>query len=829
MNTSVLGKYRSLVIAISVFVLLIAGVLSLNLIISTQLSQDAVDISIAGRQRMLSQRLFKDLLNLRREAESGGDIIALEDQVIRTANLFDSSLKAFINGGKTKGNDEQFIVLNKIVSEVGYRSLEEAMILWEPFKRLLDTMASEDPSVDWLTTLAKSIDYDKSHNEELLNHLNDLSISLQGSSGKINAFVAEGQVLSQRLAKELLELKEGVTAGAVLNEPINRLGATVARFDAVMTALQQGGTITDLKGVSVNLAPVTSGRSQESLKTAAKLWTSYKSLLEKLLVEARDPRWLEHLAESIAYGRDNNLSLLIMMDDLAKELERLALQKATRLRYLQAGAIVIAFLFFFVTMLRFVKRLRESDAIAEKARKDTENILKTVQEGLFLLDDKSTIGSQFSTATKSIFDKEQLEGLTFHNLLGNLITERDMQLTDDYIELLFGGRVNENLIADINPLNQVEINLEREGSFHTKYLSFNFNRVRVGGEFSELLVTVNDISDKIKLQKELEELKEKSQDQLNMLTNLLHIDKHILERFLDDTATSLSNINDIFKQPQTTSSDHHKKLDQIFRIIHKLKGDASALKLESFEFRAHEFEDMLTGLREHHVISGNDFLPLTVKLNEFLMHHATVSALVERFNNMQSAVYSDNVAPAPDQEWDALEQLVSRIASEHGKQVDFHSDGFDANSIPHKYHKTVWDIAVQLVRNSVVHGIETPYQRLNAQKGDTGQMELSFSHNSEGYELTLRDDGCGIDAEKIRAKALEKGDWSAEDMASWNRERLLSLIFEPGFSTASEVTKDAGRGVGMDIIKETVADVQGQVQLATVPGKYCEFKILLPE
>jgi chemotaxis protein histidine kinase CheA len=176
-----------------------------------------------------------------------------------------------------------------------------------------------------------------------------------------------------------------------------------------------------------------------------------------------------------------------------------------------------------------------------------------------------------------------------------------------------------------------------------------------------------------------------------------------------------------------------------------------------------------------------------------------------------------------------LEQLVSRIASEHGKQVDFHSDGFDANSIPHKYHKTVWDIAVQLVRNSVVHGIETPYQRLNAQKGDTGQMELSFSHNSEGYELTLRDDGCGIDAEKIRAKALEKGDWSAEDMASWNRERLLSLIFEPGFSTASEVTKDAGRGVGMDIIKETVADVQGQVQLATVPGKYCEFKILLPE
>lgn len=102
-----MGKYKSLVIAISVFVLLIAGAMPLNFIISTQLSYDAVGISIAGRQRMLSQRLFKDLLNLQREAESGGDVLDLEEQVAQTANLFDTSLKAFINGGTTKGNDDR--------------------------------------------------------------------------------------------------------------------------------------------------------------------------------------------------------------------------------------------------------------------------------------------------------------------------------------------------------------------------------------------------------------------------------------------------------------------------------------------------------------------------------------------------------------------------------------------------------------------------------------------------------------------------------------------------------------------------------------------------
>lgn len=66
-------------------------------------------------------------------------------------------------------------------------------------------------------------------------------------------------------------------------------------------------------------------------------------------------------------------------------------------------------------------------------------------------------------------------------------------------------------------------------------------------------------------------------------------------------------------------------------------------------------------------------------------------------------------------------------------------------------------------------------------------------------------------------------------MTSWDEDRLLSLIFEPGFSTASAVTKDAGRGVGMDVIKETVDGVQGDMKLNTVPGQYCEFKVQLPE
>lgn len=832
MNKFSLGRYKAIVIAISIFVFMIAGVMALNVHISTQLANDAVEISIAGQQRTISQRLFKDLLNLQRVAENGGDITAIEKQISQTARQFDTTLNAFMNGGTTSGNDGREITLKKISSETGLRSLEEAAILWEPFKQLLNKLSTEKPNIAWMDTLTQAIDYGGRHDAELLSHLNRLTIALQGDSDNINVIVSSvQQMLSQRLMKELLELRNTVTAGDRLNKPLQNLSTTITRFNTLLTALQKGGSITDAHGSLINLTPVTSQKSHKALGATVKLWEPYKLLLESLLSEAKETRWLGQLAESVAYGRDNNLTFLVLMDDLAKELERLTIMKVTRLRFIQTAALIMAFLFPFIIMIHFIRQLQKSYAIAEKARSETANILNTVQEGLFLLDDKARIGSQFSTATKAIFDREELADLTLYDILRDIVTEQDMQLTEDYIALLFGGRVNENLIADINPLSQVEVNLEREGRFETKHLSFNFNRVYSDGKLSNLLVSINDISDNIKLRYELEELKEKSQDQLNMLMNILHIERHALAHFLNNTAESLTNINDTFRQPQASVADYRKKVDTIFRIIHKVKGDASALELASFEARAHEFEDMLIRLRDQQVISGNDFLPLTVKLNEFMTHHATVLSLVQRFNEMSSAANSDSIASETEQtQWGALEQLVQRIASEQGKRVVFQTDGLDPNTIPHKYHKTVWDIAVQLVRNAVVHGIETPYERLNARKSDTGNLEVSFASQSAGYELTVRDDGCGIDSEKLRAKALEQGTWGEEDLVgSWDQDRLLSLIFEPGFSMAAEVTKDAGRGVGMDVIKEVVENAQGQLAMDTIPGQYCEFKVKLPK
>ncbi len=150
MKKRFLGKYKSIVISISLFVSLIVGVMTLNLLISSELERSAIEISIAGRQRMLSQRLFKDLLSLQRESESGGDISNIEEEIVKTANLFDKTLSAFSYGGVITGADGDEVEIKKVESDLSLRALEEAFILWEPFKELVSVLSDEQSDNKWL-------------------------------------------------------------------------------------------------------------------------------------------------------------------------------------------------------------------------------------------------------------------------------------------------------------------------------------------------------------------------------------------------------------------------------------------------------------------------------------------------------------------------------------------------------------------------------------------------------------------------------------------------------------------------------------------------------
>jgi chemosensory pili system protein ChpA (sensor histidine kinase/response regulator) len=131
------------------------------------------------------------------------------------------------------------------------------------------------------------------------------------------------------------------------------------------------------------------------------------------------------------------------------------------------------------------------------------------------------------------------------------------------------------------------------------------------------------------------------------------------------------------------------------------------------------------------------------------------------------------------------------------------------------------------LRNAVTHGIETPEQRRAAGKPEIGEIRLELTQEGNEVQLTLADDGAGLDIDRIREKAIEKG--LIEPRATVVSEaEIADFIFHAGFSTATKVTQVAGRGVGMDVVKSEVAALGGRVELHFTRGKGTRFTIYLP-
>ncbi len=130
--------------------------------------------------------------------------------------------------------------------------------------------------------------------------------------------------------------------------------------------------------------------------------------------------------------------------------------------------------------------------------------------------------------------------------------------------------------------------------------------------------------------------------------------------------------------------------------------------------------------------------------------------------------------------------------------------------------------------SAAVHGIEPPEVRRAHTKQDVGLVSVHFRKVGEGYELLFEDDGAGIGTEALKAAAVRRRLISEEEARGMDTRAAMALIFRPGFTTQEDVSMDAGRGVGMDIVARSVYALGGRLGVSTHPGRFTRFKILLP-
>jgi two-component system chemotaxis sensor kinase CheA len=630
--------------------------------------------------------------------------------------------------------------------------------------------------------------------------------------------------VSQRVARTLLELDAMRVAGiAYKPETLSELRAGTKIFQISQTAFRDGGTVPGGDGKPVYLEPVVSSRGRELESKVDALWKPYYDLLQPLL--ASDNFTPQELAAALAYSQANNIKLLGIANDFVTETQQIGGSRASILRMVQTGGIILALLNFAFILFKFLRRLNTSDAAIEAANEENREILVSVREGLFLLTPDNRLGSQLSRSAHELFGRSLVPGQNFFELLSTLVSEKALNDARDYVQLLFSPHVKEQLVQGINPLAEVELTVRnRLGQDTTRYLSFHFNRVQEDDTVHHLLVTVQDISEKVELQARLASERQRSQKELSMMLKAFETDPAMMRAFVERAEASLLEVNDLLRSTSSAASEIQvlKAVDGAYRRVHAIKGDAASLGLEILATLAHQFENELQKLKDSGAATGDALLALPLPLEDLLNKVASFKALGRRKTGgeTQSTEGSTQALNA------ALTKLATDVGNDCGKRINATVRMSSALDMAADKIDLVREIAIQLIRNAVVHGVEAPSTRLASQKPAEGQIAVNLTRDeSSQWQLSVRDDGAGLNAAQVRQRLLELNWYTAEQLQGFSDKQVIAHIFKPGFSTALATSRHAGRGVGLDLVQANVQSLGARLLLSSTPGQHTEFKI----
>ncbi len=235
--------------------------------------------------------------------------------------------------------------------------------------------------------------------------------------------------------------------------------------------------------------------------------------------------------------------------------------------------------------------------------------------------------------------------------------------------------------------------------------------------------------------------------------------------------------------------------------------------------------DHLMNLAGELVLARNRLVQLANEMNDAELMRATQTLSLVT-TEMQETIMKTRMQPIGNV-FNKFPRIVRDLARSTGKKVNLHIEGADTE-LDRSIIEAIKDPLTHLVRNAIDHGIEYPDERVQVGKPPVGTLVLRAYHEGGQVIIEIEDDGRGIDIEKVKKKAIEKGLITPEEAQKMSDREALSLIFRPGFSTAEKVTNISGRGVGMDVVKTNVERLGGSIEINTVKGSGTTVRIKIP-
>jgi two-component system chemotaxis sensor kinase CheA len=235
--------------------------------------------------------------------------------------------------------------------------------------------------------------------------------------------------------------------------------------------------------------------------------------------------------------------------------------------------------------------------------------------------------------------------------------------------------------------------------------------------------------------------------------------------------------------------------------------------------------DKLMNLVGELVLARNQILQFNTQKEDSVLN-ATSQRLNLITTELQESVMKTRMQPI-GVVWNKLPRVVRDLTHSLGKQIELVTEGADTE-LDRTIIEAIKDPLTHLVRNSCDHGIEDPQERVRVGKPANGILTLKAYHEGGQVNIEISDNGAGVDVDRVKIKAVERGLIKPEQASSLSEREALNLLFMPGFSTAKQITNLSGRGVGMDVVKSNIEKIGGAVDLFSRLGEGTTVKLKIP-
>jgi two-component system chemotaxis sensor kinase CheA len=492
-----------------------------------------------------------------------------------------------------------------------------------------------------------------------------------------------------------------------------------------------------------------------------------------------------------------------------------------------------------VFLLRMLRRDRDKIITANRLLMEERDEIAAMKDnlktGVFLMDRDSVIQLNYSRSLETIFPLSSSKK-KFIDILAASFTVHDLETVKDFFDMVRMRVRPQNQLEFINPLD--EFTYTSTETRESKTLRCRFVPVERNDD-TFLLGTVDDITEETMLKKQLEEEAAKRDEDMRSLFEVVHVEPTILMTFSEDATYNLDAGLALLHEARNDANPAIEAvLVRLYQLVHSVKSDAYIVGLNVYGDKLHRIESEIKCLRDR--AAGAPALTPDV-FPTFIARLEEMEEEKDKLFNILVQIHTATAQKLEEQDIiiASLKRACDRVSVDLGKQVRFETAQIDQEALKAAPYRQLKSILIQLVRNAVYHGIESPERREAAGKDKTGVIRFSLQQQNQPSAadgdasaksgstllITIEDDGIGLNFEKIRSKALARGLIAETDAGA---DKLVEALFTPGFSTAETEGAHAGRGIGLNLVQDEVRALQGSIDVRTERGKGTAFIISIP-